>query len=265
MRPGSLYVNGRHLTELTIPAGVTELGWCTFYNADIARVTIPAGVKKIEQYAFSGCENLTEMTVAADNATYKSVGNCVMEKATGRILVGCNGSVLPQNAGVKAIAPWAFYHCRQLKRADIPVGCETIGDSAFSGCTALADVTIPDGLTTISQYAFHFGKALKSLYIPASVATIGNYAFSDCYNLTLYCAAAKKQAGWYADIEKRKLVYRAKRADVAAAAAAPAPAPETGKTCADVCAETVRAGQVCPASGGREAGFQDRERHSAAL
>ncbi len=224
VRPGSLYINGRHLTELTIPAGVTKLGWCTFYNADIERVTIPSGVKEIGQYAFSGCENLTEMTVAADNATYKSVGNCIMEKATGKIIVGCNGSVLPQNAGVKAIAPWAFYHCRKLKRAEIPATVVLIGNSAFCGCAALADVTIPDGLTTISQYAFHGNKALKSLYIPASVATIGDYAFSDCYDLTLYCAAAKKQAGWYADIEKRKLVYRAKRADVPAAAT-PAAAP----------------------------------------
>ena len=228
VRPGSLYVNGRHLTELTVPAGVTELGWCTFYNADIARVTIPSGVKEIEQYAFSGCENLTEMTVAADNATYKSVGNCIMEKATGKIIVGCNGSVLPQNAGVKEIAPWAFYHCRKLKRAEIPATVVLIGDSAFSGCAALADVTLPDGLTTISQYAFYGNKALKSLYVPASVATIGNYAFSYCYDLTLYCAAAKKQAGWYADIEKHKLVYRAKRADVPAAAT-PAPAPKPAK------------------------------------
>ena len=137
--------------DVTIPAGVTEIGGCAFWGCTgLTSVTIPAGVTEIGSSAFSGCTGLTSVTIPA---------------------------------GVTEIGSSAFFGCTGLTSVTIPEGVTEIGFKAFSGCSNLTSVTIPEGVTEIGSRAFSGCTGLTSVTIPESVKIIGEYAFFDCKKL----------------------------------------------------------------------------------
>ena len=61
-----LYVEGKAVTDVDIPEGITEIGKYTFYRfSNIKSVTIPSSVTNIGTSAFYGCTGLTNVTCKA--------------------------------------------------------------------------------------------------------------------------------------------------------------------------------------------------------
>ena len=52
--------------------------------------------------------NLESITVEAENPDYYSLTNCVIDKKTGDIVVGCGGSIIPKDSNVTCIKQKAF-------------------------------------------------------------------------------------------------------------------------------------------------------------
>ena len=99
------------------------------------RVEIKDGVTQIKIGAFSGCINLTSVS-------------------------------LPE--GIVSIGGTAFYECSSLTSIILPESLKKIGNSAFDGCSSLTSVLIP---TNIDKYgiavdAFKNCTSLKTLFIP---------------------------------------------------------------------------------------------------
>ena len=173
------------LTNISISESVTSIGWRAFGgctglvsiivksnnrvykssgNCLIERDTktlifgcktsvIPAdgSVTSIEDYAFSGCTGLTNITIPSS---------------------------------VTEIGFVAFSGCTGLTDITIPSSVTEIGPYAFSGCTGLTRITISEGVTVIGGYAFEGCTGLTSITIPSSVTEIGESAFSGCTGLT---------------------------------------------------------------------------------
>ena len=135
------------------------------------------GVETIDRYAFSSCDELREITIGKSlksfvapmvlecpklvtlkideaNETYYSKGNCIIEKATNTVVVGCSSSVIPDDGSITAIAPESFYVCRGLTEIVIPEGVVTIGDSAFYSARDMKKLTLPVSLKSIGNGAF---------------------------------------------------------------------------------------------------------------
>ena len=164
----------------------------TDYNGSAEKVDIPAeidgkSVTSIGDWAFSGCDSLTNITIPNS-------------------VTGIGGS--------------AFEECTSLTSITIPDSVTWISDSAFSSCTSLTSITIPDSVTQIGDYVFLgctnlieievetgnkgyssdngvlFNKNKTEIIcypagikdtkylIPSSVTSIGKRAFQDCSNLT---------------------------------------------------------------------------------
>lgn len=150
----------RHLTNLTIPDSVEIIGKYAFSGCSgLTNITIPNSVTNIDYGAFNYCSNLEEINVDSTNSVYYSQGNCLIEKESKTLVVGCKSSVIPD---------------------DIKV----IGDSSFSGCSNLTSISIPDSVTNIDYGAFYGCSGLTSITIPNSVKNIGGSAFGDCIGLT---------------------------------------------------------------------------------
>ena len=65
-KDGRTLIRGIDDDEVTIPAGVTEIGEVAFPGfSSLTRVTIPEGVTKIGEGAFHGCSSLTSVTIPA--------------------------------------------------------------------------------------------------------------------------------------------------------------------------------------------------------
>lgn len=61
----------------------------------------------------------------------------------------------------------------------------------------LESVIIPDTYTELSYCTFYNHTELKSIYIPLSVTIIEECAISMCSDLTIFCEAPEKPAGWH--------------------------------------------------------------------
>lgn len=150
------------LKSITVPATVTKIDSYAFSGCDeLESITVTGG--EIWSYAFKGCQslktvvigegvtavynglfadcpNIESVTVSAENPKYSASGNCLIDKTSKVLLVGCAASVIPDDGSVVAIAPRAFEYCVGLTSVTVPSPVTRIGEYAFLGCTSLASV-----------------------------------------------------------------------------------------------------------------------------
>ena len=132
----SLYIDGKEVTELTIPDGVESIGMYTFcYCIGLTSVNIPNSVTSIEGFAFQSCNGLTSVNI-------------------------------PNS--VTSIGEYAFRACKNLTSVSIGNRVENIGDGAFMDCTNLTDV-YSNNLTPpeVSGTSFQRISNTPTLYVPA--------------------------------------------------------------------------------------------------
>ena len=160
------------LTNITIPAGATHIGYKTFYGCTgLASITIPAGVTNIGIETFCSCDNLAAIIVEDGNPVYHSTGNCLIDTEKKALLVGCKNSIIPNDGSVTSIGLHAFYCCTGLTSITIPAGVTSIGGGAFENCTGLTSITIPASVTNIEGgIAFSGCTKLKTIVYQGTVA-----------------------------------------------------------------------------------------------
>ena len=163
-----------------------------WYNQkdSIEIIEIAEGVTSIGNNAFSGCPNLTFVTIPNSMTT---IGNSAF--------IGCwSLSFVTFGNGVKTIGESAFAYCSALTSVTIPNSVTSIGFGAFSACYGLTSVTIPNSVTSIGEYAFAWS-GLKEIYNYSAIPQdIDSNTFSD-YSATLYVpvgsvAAYKAKEPW---------------------------------------------------------------------
>ena len=189
--PNSVTSIGRYafcassLASITIPNSVTSIGHLVFFGAGLTSIAIPASVTSLGGEGFGGCRSLAEIIVEEGNTVYCSVENCLIEKASGRLILGCKESVIPADGSVTSIGIYAFQDCIGLTSLVIPASVTRIDDWAFAGC-GLTTVIFAEGskLTRIGFCAFKYCRSLALINIPVSLSEICDRAFSECSNLT---------------------------------------------------------------------------------
>ncbi len=144
-------------------------------------VSFPASLREIGLFAFADCNGLEHIGVAAENARFSAEGDCLVDRTSHTLLLGCKNSVIP--ADVTAIGDHAFFGCTDLGAAQLPASLVSIGQAAFYGCENLGELTLPAGLQSIGSFAFARCGALEEIEIPAAVTEIPQDAFLDCGNL----------------------------------------------------------------------------------
>ena len=170
-----------------------------FTNLQI--INISASLKRIEDRAFYGCENLREV-IFASGSQLESIG-----KEAFRSCIALEKITIP--ASIKIIDEFTFVSCFNLlevffeegsqleeikfgafnnssiNRITIPASVKTIGDAAFWTCHYLREVIFAPGtqLEHIGNFAFIECLTLETITIPAKVKEISVQAFDYCANL----------------------------------------------------------------------------------
>ena len=195
----------------------TPAPW-TDHKASILSAVIESGVTRVGSHAFSGCENLAELTLPD---TLQTIGNQAFG-STGLTAVSLPASLTRTESD-------AFQSCKNLTSitidaantsyvsADgilytagmmhlmicppgisgsftIPSGVQMIGGMAFYDCDSLTEVIIPEGVISIGTSAFAFCEKLAQITIPASMSFINGNAFEGCSALTdVYYGGTQEQ------------------------------------------------------------------------
>lgn len=119
-----------NLKTITIPKSIDSIGVSAFENCkSLKSIVIPDGVQRIYDGAFESMIALEEIKVSEQNQYYYAEGNCLIEKASNRMIAGCKNSVIPD--GVKIIGSESFNNCTTLKSLVIPSSVENIEKGAF--------------------------------------------------------------------------------------------------------------------------------------
>lgn len=178
--------------------GQSDAPWYT-HRAHIKKIVLERGVKNIGEYAFSGCDSLTEVDMGSTVITVDEYAffNCTSLKS------------VDFSDSLTSLEQYAFYCCSSLETAELPESLRYIRKGAFYKCTSLSDITLPDGIKEIKSSAFedtacynndanytdgvlyignHIIKAkddLQGVYeIKEGTLTIAETAFNNCSQLT---------------------------------------------------------------------------------
>ena len=131
-------------------------------------------VTRIDNSAFSGCYDLTSITIPNSVTSIGDYAFCECRSLS--------SVIIPD--GVTSIGEYTFSGCYDLTSVTIPNSVTSIGNYAFDNCTSLASITIPNKVTTIGVGVFEYCNGLTSIDIPNSVTSIEDYTFAGCKNLT---------------------------------------------------------------------------------
>lgn len=153
------------ITKVVIPDSVTKIGDWAFEGTSITSITIPASVTELGYNIVSGCTKLKQITVDAKNPVYYEINNCLVDKASKKIVAGCNKSVIPDDGSVTAIASYAFQGCDEIIAVTVPESITSLGENVFSLCKNLKSIVIPKSVTSITSAQFWGCDALTSVTV----------------------------------------------------------------------------------------------------
>ena len=193
--------------ELTISSQTGMANWVKNgrpYNySKVKSVTITGNVTGIVENAFSGCSNLTQVTITANGitsigmvafqntkslttieipASVTTIGNAAFAgSGISTFTVAKGGSSFKTDTDSKGLLTsdgktLVLFAPKATGSYTIPDGVETIGPYSFES-SALTSIEIGEAVETIEAMAF-FSSALTSIVIPESVKTIGEAAFT---------------------------------------------------------------------------------------
>ena len=116
--------------QFDLPSTLLSIGKDAFANSyGLRSLEIPASVNEIGTSIHRNCVNLSSITVAEGNTTYKAIDNCLLTADGQRLILGCKNSIIPDNVVI-------------------------INNSAFRGHSGLKEITLPRTLDAIGLYAF---------------------------------------------------------------------------------------------------------------
>lgn len=192
-----------------IPSDVAVIGESAFNGCTaLERVTLPEGLQRIEDDAFSQCTGLVEAFPLPSGLTHigqRAFASCSsltgelvlpthLDSIEAGIFMECKqitGTiVIPE--GVNSIGEYAFNGCEGLTgQVIIPLSVQALGYSAFSGCKGLTgSIVLPEGINEIPSSAFYNCSGITEITIPSTVEKIGSSAFGGCPLTTLVIPAS---------------------------------------------------------------------------
>ena len=187
------------VTYEEVAYSVTSIGEYAFSGCkNLSSVTIPNSVTSILFSAFEDCTGLTSITIpnSVTSVRFHAFEGTVWydNQPDGLVYAGScvykykgempNNTTVSIKEGTTCITDGAFDYCNGLTSITIPNSLTFIGNAAFNGCSGLTSVTIPNSVASIGGSAFLGCSGLTSVTIPNSVTSIDGQAFMGCSSLT---------------------------------------------------------------------------------
>lgn len=163
-------------------------------NNKIISVSIPSTVKKLGEFAFCACTNLTTVTGSQYVTTIEgsAFAECKSLKSLDISGAASLGNYICRDckslANVKLYdklekTPMCMFSgCTEKLNVNFPSNLKVIGNGTFWGAS-IESIVLPDSVVEIEKYAFRYCDNLKSITLPSNLETIGGLVFEQCHSL----------------------------------------------------------------------------------
>lgn len=154
-----LYLNGKLVTDLVIPEGVTEIEMGAFRGCtSIKTVVIPDSTTHIYWNVFENCCNLESVTFGSGLTNLYDMVFADCEKL--------------KSVYISDLAAW----CEMEYISSFPFG---YGANLYLNGDMVTDLIIPEGVMHIASYAFSGCQGIETITFPSSITDIGYDAFGE--------------------------------------------------------------------------------------
>ena len=163
------FYDNQRIKQLKLSKLTNEIRKNSFEGCiNIESLIFPAGISKIDNFAFKGCSSVKEIRFEDEDS--KSIP----------IILGHN-----EYQGL-------FFDCPIVnlyigRKLEYPSG-SNYGYSPFANSKTLSKVEISDYETNVTDYEFYMCTSLERLIIGNGVKTVGDWAFSGDHSLKYYSA-----------------------------------------------------------------------------
>ncbi len=161
---GAAFKNCTTLQSITLPPSLQKILIYAFYKTGLTAVELPAGVNRINDYAFAECAQLSTLSFET-GSELSNIGTDIF----------ANAPIVTATVPAVAISriPKAA-----LENITILDG-SYISEGAFSGAAKLKTVTLPDSMTRMYRDAFKDCAVLTDVYFGGSLAQWFAVAFTN--------------------------------------------------------------------------------------
>lgn len=126
---------------------------------DIVEATVPEGVRRIDDYAFAGCDGMSGICLP-DSLTEIGEG----------AFAWCSGlTELALPAGVRTIGRGAFAHCVNLRSISLPEAFDELRADIFEGCESLRKIKTGALFAWSDGFAVRTEDGVVALALPEAV------------------------------------------------------------------------------------------------
>ena len=151
-----------------VPDGITFLAAGVFEDCDaIKTISLPASLKEIgDDRGFGWVCELEKIEIRGENATYKVIGNSLVDTRTKTLVQATRNTVIPNDGSIVKIAPWSFI-IDNVATVSVPDAVKEIAPSAFLNMYRIESIAIGKGTVAIGGGAFAYLSDVKCLSIAA--------------------------------------------------------------------------------------------------
>lgn len=118
-------------------------------SENVKFITLSNSITSIDNIAFINCSNLAGIKIDSNNKIYESMGDCIIQTDTQKLILGCKKSIIPADDSVIIIDSYAFCGCNGMISITIPNNITQINTQAFYNCTDLVNINY---LGTMDQW-----------------------------------------------------------------------------------------------------------------